>query len=119
MVLFSFLCFLCVQSFFSVCSFLRNWFQSLGWGPRLESRLGVSFSEKSRMFWHPQNRKNYVPFAGTPYGTASGTSSGTAPGTLIRDSSWDPHPGQLLGPPSGTAPAAEALLTPGLPTVPS
>lgn len=39
------LCFLCVRSFFSVCSFLRNWFQSLGWGPE-----SVSFSEKSRMF---------------------------------------------------------------------
>lgn len=77
------LCFLCVQSFCSVCSFLRNWFQSLGWGPE-----SVSFSEKSRMFWHPQNRKNYVPFAGSPYGRASGT--------LIWDSSWDPHLGQLL-----------------------
>ena len=74
MVLFSFF------YVFFVCSLFIGRIPFSGTGFRVEAGiLKVGGSQKSRMFWHPQNRKDYVPFAGTP--------SGTAPGTPIWDSS--------------------------------
>ena len=68
------LCFLCVPSFFRVCPFLRNWFQNLGWGPE-----SGRFSEEQDVLASSEQKK-LCAFSWDP----------------IRDSSWDPHLGQLL-----------------------
>ena len=72
MVLFTFLYVSLCANFWGVCSFPRNWLQSLGW----DSESG-RFLEKSREAWHPQNRNNDVHFVGTPMWDCSWSRSAT------------------------------------------